>query len=108
MQSAQTSLLIAIRRGFQRGAPHLPEKAVARYLPPRMATSKGHMKRPCKGIHSTTLKQPPIRVLASVPDPSMPNHIEPYDPTAEDDTPNMAPQCNIIDDIDDQSIANRF
>jgi hypothetical protein len=51
-----SSLLEAIRRGFLRGAPHLKGKNVAKYLPPSMATSKGHMKHPCKGIRSTTPK----------------------------------------------------
>ena len=40
------SLLTAIRRGFLRGAPHMNLKSVTKYLPPSMATCKGHMKRP--------------------------------------------------------------
>ena len=40
------SLLAAIRHGFLHGAPYLSLRAVAKYLPPSMATSKGHMKRP--------------------------------------------------------------
>ena len=52
----KTSLLAAIRQGFLRGAPHLDLKSVAKYLPPSMATAKGHLKRPRKGIHSTTPK----------------------------------------------------
>ncbi len=74
-----------------------------------MATSKGHMKRPRKGIRSTTPKQPRIRVLASVPDPVMPGLMEPHDPHADDDDSNTTPQYHhIIDHDDDQSIANVF
>jgi hypothetical protein len=40
------SLLAAIKQGFLRGAAHLSLRAVAKYLPPSMATSKWHMKRP--------------------------------------------------------------
>jgi hypothetical protein len=105
----KSSLLEAIRRGFPRGAPHLKGKNVAKYLPPSMATSKGHMKRPRKGIRSTTPKQPRIRVPTSVPDPVMPGLIEPNDPHANDEDSNTTPQYHhIIDNNDDQSIANVF
>jgi len=105
----KSSLLEAIRRGFLRGAPHLKGKNVAKYLPASMATSKGHMKRPRKGIRSTTPKQPCIRVPASVPGPVMPGLIEPHDPHADDDDSNTTPQYHhIIDNDDDQSIANVF
>ncbi len=74
-----------------------------------MATSKGHMKRPRKGIRSTTPKQPRIRVPTSVPDPVMPGLIEPNDPHANDEDSNTTPQYHhIIDNNDDQSIANVF
>ncbi len=103
------SLLEAIRRGFLRGAPHLKGKNVAKYLPPSMATSKGHMKRPHKGIRSTTPKQPCIRVPDSVPDPVMPGLIEPHDPHADDNfSPTAQQYHHIIDNNDDQSIANKF
>ncbi len=36
----KSSLLVAIRQGFLRGATHLTDKAVAKYLPPSPATSK--------------------------------------------------------------------
>ncbi len=42
----KSSLLAAIRQGFLRAAPHLSKMAVAKYLPPSLALSKGHMKRP--------------------------------------------------------------
>ena len=74
-----------------------------------MATSKGHMKRPRKGIRSTTPKQPRIRVPASVPDPGMPGLIKPHDPHADDDfSPTAQQYHHIIDNDDDQSIANVF
>ena len=73
-----------------------------------MATSKGHMKRPCKGICSTTPKQSYIQVPASVPDPSMPGLIEPHDLYADNNISHTAHQYNIINDVDDQTIANVF
>jgi hypothetical protein len=73
----KSSLLKAIRQGFLRGAPHLKGENVAKYLPLSMAASKGHMKRPRKGICPTTPKQPCIQVMASVLDPSMPALLNP-------------------------------
>ncbi len=101
-------LLIVIHQGFLRGAPHLTKKAVAKYLSPIMALSKDHMKRLHKGICSTTSKQPCTGVLASVPDPVMPSLIKPYDPNSNNDISDTAPCYNIINDIEDQSIANIF
>ncbi len=56
------SLLKAINASFLRGAPHLNAKSVCKYLTPSPATSKGHMKRPHKGLQSTTPKpmKPPL------------------------------------------------
>ena len=73
-----------------------------------MATSKGHMKRPWKGIRSTAWKQPRIQVPASVPDPNMPGLIEPHNPHPDEDISHTAQQYNIIDNDNDQSIANVF
>ena len=73
-----------------------------------MATSKGHMKRPRKGICSTTPKQPRVQVPASVPDPNMPGLIEPHDPHANDNISHTAQQYNIINNNDDQSFVNVF
>ena len=47
-------------------------------------------------------------VLTSVLDPSVPGLIEPHDPYADDIISHTAPQYNIIDDVDDQTIANVF
>ena len=103
----KSSLLTAIRRGFLRGAPHLNLRSVAKYLPPSMATAKGHLKRPRKGIRSTTPRTPRITVPASVPDRLMPGLDELADDASDDDVSN-APHFNIIDDVDDHSIANVF
>jgi hypothetical protein len=73
-----------------------------------MATSKGHMMRPRKGICSTTPKQTCIQVPASVPDPDLPGLIEPHDPHTDNNISHTAQQYNIIDNNDDQSIANVF
>jgi hypothetical protein len=104
----KTSLLAAIRRGFLRGAPHLDLKSVAKYLLPSMATAKGHLKRPRKGIHSTTPKWPGIlTVPATVPDMIMPG----LDESAADDSNDVSnhdPRFHLIDDVDDQLIANVF
>jgi hypothetical protein len=45
------------QRGLLEGAPHLTAKIIARYLSPSPATLKAHMKRPRKGMRSTTPKQ---------------------------------------------------
>ncbi len=103
----KSSLLAAIRRGFLRGAPHLNLRSVAKYLPPSMATAKGHLKRPRKGIRSTTPKTPRITVPASVPDRLMPGLEELSDDDSNDDASD-APPVNFIDDIDDHSVANVF
>jgi hypothetical protein len=80
-------------------------KAVSTYLPPSPATSKGHMKRPCKGLHSTTPKVPCLATPNIVPDVAMPNlHIEDKDKDISHD------RClhNFIDDINNHSVVNIF
>ena len=49
-------ILKAINAGFLDGAPHLDVQTVRKYLVSSPATAKGHMKRPRKGIRSTTPK----------------------------------------------------
>ncbi len=51
-----SSLRHAIQQGFLKGTPHLNAKMVCKYLMPSPATSKGHMKCPRKGLHSTTME----------------------------------------------------
>ena len=46
----------ALRKGFLKGCPNLSKDLVAKYLNPSLATAKGHMKRPKKGIKSTSKK----------------------------------------------------
>jgi hypothetical protein len=104
----KSSLLTAIRRGFLQGAPHLDLKSVAKYLPPSMATAKGHLKRPKKGIRSTTPKRPRIlTVPAFVPDVLMPG-LDESNADNDDDVSDANLRFNIIDDVDDHSIANVF
>ena len=49
-----SSLMKALRKGFLKGCPNVSEELVTKYLNPSPATAKGHMKRPKKGIRSTT------------------------------------------------------
>jgi hypothetical protein len=101
-----TSLLNTINAGFLQGAPHLNAKSVQKYLTPSPRTSKGHMKRPHKGLRSTTPK--PTR--SSLPHPPSNNH--PFipglipDDSDEDDKDKLRPA--FINDINDESIANVF
>ena len=44
----------ALQQGFLKGCPNLSKELVTKYLNPSPATAKGHMKRPKKGIRSTT------------------------------------------------------
>jgi hypothetical protein len=50
------SLIRAINVGFLKGGPHLDAHLIWRYLFAGPATSKGHLKQPCRGIWSTPLK----------------------------------------------------
>jgi hypothetical protein len=49
-----SSLMKALRKGYLKGCPNLSKELVTKYLNPSPATAKGHMKRPKKGIRSTT------------------------------------------------------
>jgi len=44
----------ALRKGYLKGCPNLSEELVTKYINPSPATAKGHMKRPKRGIRSTT------------------------------------------------------
>ncbi len=73
-----------------------------------MATAKGHLKRPKKGIRSTTPKRPHIlTVPASVPDVLMPG-LDESDADNDDDIFDANPCFNIIDDVDDPLHCQRF
>jgi hypothetical protein len=88
--------------------PYLSEKAATKYLPPSSAMSKGHMKQPCKGLQSTTPNQPCIGVPASVPDPVMPGLFNPFDHDEDNNLSDGNPHFNIIDNVNNHSIANIF
>jgi hypothetical protein len=51
-----SSLSKALQKGFLNGCPKLSEELVTKYLNPSPAMAKGHMKRPKKGIRSTSKK----------------------------------------------------
>ena len=54
------------QRGFIQGCPNISKKLVLKYLNPSPAMAKGHMKRPCNGVQSTTPKtmaKPPMHVI---------------------------------------------
>ena len=88
-------------------------QTVRKYLVSSPATAKGHMKRPRKGIRSTTPKetsQAPnthiIRTPQRVPDVTMPG-LDYLNENEEERIPIM-PLHNLINDIEDESIANVF
>ena len=104
-----TSLIKAISAGFLCGAPHLNAKSVQKYLMPSLTTSKGHMKRPCKGLQSTIPK--PTRPFLPRPAcaPSIHQPVMPGLTSDEDQEDNSnKPRPTFIDDINDESIANVF
>ena len=109
-----SSLLKALRMGFLKGCPNLSEELVTKYLNPSPATAKGHMKRPRKGIRSTSNKaktkgdtvQPVPVPVPQIEPPRMAQYIEeprPYPGPAYDA---RIKGVNIIPD--DESIANVF
>ena len=106
------SILKAINAGFLEGAPHLDARTVQKYLVSSPATAKGHMKRPRKDIRSMTPKgvtHAPntniIRIPQRVPDVTIPGlHL--YD--NEEERGPILSLHNLIDNIEDESIANVF
>jgi hypothetical protein len=65
-----STLLKAVRRGFLNGCPNMSKKMILKYLNLSPATAKGHMKRPCQGIQSTTPKNvvtPPAPSIEASP-----------------------------------------
>ncbi len=102
-----TSLIKAINAGFLCSPPHLNAKSIQKYLMSSSATSKGHMKWPCKGLQSTTpklaqpfLQRPPC--APSIHQPVMPGLIPDDDHKDDRNEPRLA----FIDDINNESIAN--
>jgi hypothetical protein len=105
-----SSLLHAIQRGFLNSAPHLNAKMVCKYLMPSPATSKGHMKRPRKGLHSTTIKTKAAQLttlIGPIPigQPPMPGLIVNNN---DDNSGTSSRGPNLITNGDDESIANIF
>jgi len=110
-----SSLMKALRKGYLKGCPNVSEELVTKYLNPSPAMAKGHMKRPKKGIRSTT-KQVKTKgnsnVTSIVPGPqpqaaphALPLFITPlpYNGPAY----NARREVNYIPD-DNESIANVF
>jgi len=100
------SILKAINADFLEGAPHLDAMTVQKYLISSPATAKGHMKRPRKGIRSTTPKEAThapithiIRTPQRVPNVTMPGLLHLYD-NDEERVP-ILPLHNLIDDSED-------
>ena len=100
-----STLLKAIKRDFLKGCPNLSVNLVTKYLNASPATAKGHMKRPKKGIRSTTPKVKPTEPLA-VPVLPLFDRPPPYNGPAYGATAGP----NVIDDTSsaDETIANVF
>jgi len=79
---------------------------VQKYLVSSPATAKGHMKRPRKGIRSTTPKENThiLWTPQRVPDVTMPGFVHLYD--SEEERVPIMPLHNLINDIEDESIPN--
>jgi hypothetical protein len=86
----------------------LDAMTVRKYLVASPATAKGHMKRPRKGIRSTTPKETThiLRTPQRVPDVTIPGLV--YLNENEEERVQILPLHNLINDIEDKSIANVF
>jgi len=103
----------ALRKGYLKGCPNLSEELVTKYLNPSPATSKGHMKRPKKGIRSTQkqMKTKGDSNIPSIPVPvpqaaphALPLFVEPLSYNGLAYSARM--EVNYI--TDDESIVNVF
>jgi hypothetical protein len=109
-----SSLLKALRKGFLKGCPNLSEELVTKYLNPSPATAKGHMKRPRKGIRSTSNKaktkgdtvQPVPVPIPQIAPPRLTQYIDEPRPYPGPAYNAQIDGVNIIPD--DESIANVF
>ncbi len=80
------------------------------------ATSKGHMKRPCKGLRSTTKRTPKTTSNTTIqcinPEVIHVNKEQESehsnDDSSRDEDPQQGYYHNIIPDLEDESIANVF
>jgi hypothetical protein len=107
-----STFMKALKKGFLKGCPNMNKELVTKYLHPSPATAKGHMKRPKKGIISTTPKGPANEIRNSQPivpvvNPEvLPlfNEARPYPGPAY----NASTSPAMIEEDDDESIANVF
>ena len=103
-----STLMKAPKKGFLKGCPNMNEELVTKYLNPSPATAKGHMKRPKKGIRSTTRPSPPIvqQIAARANPVILPLFDEP--PPYPGPAYNASNRPAMIEDDDNESIANLF
>ena len=108
-----SSLLKTLQKGFLKGCPDLSKNLVTKYLNPSPATAKEHMKRPKKGIRSSSKKtktkgddvQPVPVPIPQVTAPILPQYIEepqPYPGPAYDprlDGVNIIPDNELIANV---------
>jgi hypothetical protein len=91
----------------------MKETLVLKYLNPSTATAKGHMKRPRQGIRSTRPKvrhhvpntQIPVPIIEAVPIFVQPHILDPPYPGP---AYGACVGLHVVDDDDDESIANIF
>jgi hypothetical protein len=104
-----SSLLKALQKGFLKGCPNINEELVTKYLNPRPATAKGHMKRPEKGIRSTQPKQGAKTSKTSAPKPqTVPKILLIFDEPSPYNRPAYKAQQNVHMIPDDELIVNIF
>jgi hypothetical protein len=78
---------------------------------PSSTTSKGHMKRPRKGLQSTTVKPKPTAHLSTPPIAPLPINHPPMPCLIINNNNNSVTSSNgptLITDVDNESIANIF
>jgi hypothetical protein len=107
-----STLMKALKKGFLKGCPNMNKELVKMYLNPSPATAKGHMKRPKKGIRSTTPKGPANEIRNS--QPIIPVINPEVLPLFDEARPYPGPAYNastspaMIEEDNDKSIANVF
>jgi hypothetical protein len=95
------TLLKAVCKKFLRGCPNLSKKLILKYLNPRPATAKNHIKQPRHGIKSTC---PKPTALVSPQLPVVPPPVRYLLP--KEFIPLALPGPHLIGDDCDESIAN--
>jgi hypothetical protein len=96
-----STLLKVIRCGYLKGCPNLMANGVTKYLSPSPATTKGHMKRPHQGIHSTRCSIAPTS-LNIEPVPLAPA-LHDLD-TSQGSHPSRPPTANFIEPDGDTAV----